>query len=178
MSRLASHTKPSHVPRPALSMIEVTFSMVLIGGLLLSAMNMVGAAGTTMLSMSDRGTGNLLAEQLMAEILAQAYEDPDELPGSFGMEGFESVTKDRSYFDDVDDYDRWAKSPPQYKDGSSLSYYQNWKRLVTVQWVQPADTSQVAESSSGVKLIQVTVTHDGVIVAQLLATRADLGAAE
>lgn len=175
MSHFASHTKRSPARGRALSMIEVTVSMVLIGGILLSAMNMVGAAATTMLSMSDRATGNLLAEQLMSEILPQDYEDPDEAPGSFGTEGFEDATRDRLYYDDVDDYHGWRASPPETKDGSLLSRYSGWERLVTVKWVEPADVRQIAQSASGAKLIQVTVTHDRVVTAQLLAIRADLG---
>lgn len=178
MSRSASHTQRPPARAPALSMIEVTVSMILVGGLLLSAMNMVGAAGTTVLSMSDRATGNLLAEQLMSEILRQDYEDPDEAPGSLGTEGFEDATRDRLYYDDVDDYHGWRATPPENKDGSLLSQYSNWERLVTVKWVEPTDVRQIAQTGSGVKLIQVTVTHDRVIAAQLLALRADVGATQ
>ncbi len=74
------------VRRRAVHMIEVAVSMVIVSVILLTAMNMVGAAGQSTRSMTDRGTGHLLAEQLMAEILAQAYEDPDEPPGSFGTQ--------------------------------------------------------------------------------------------
>jgi Tfp pilus assembly protein PilV len=156
-------------------MIEVAVSMVIVSVILLTAMNMVGAAGQSTRSMTDRGTGNLLAEQLMAEILAQAYEEPDEPPGSFGTDGFEDVTKDRSYYDDVDDYDRWNAMPPEYKDGTAVPGYAQWRRRVDVDWVQPADTRLIAAGNTGIKRILVTVTRNAVKVAEFRALRTDTG---
>ena len=156
-------------------MIEVAVSMVIVSVILLTAMNMVGAAGQSTRSMTDRGTGHLLAEQLMAEILAQAYEDPDEPAGSFGRDGFEDATTDRSYFDDVDDYDRWSSMPPEYKDGTTEPGYPQWKRRVDVDWVHPADAGMIVESNTGIKRIVVTVKRDTVKVAELRALRTDSG---
>ena len=178
MNRQSGYLPNQPVRRRALHMIEVAGSMVIVSVILLTAMNMVGAAGQSTRSMTDRGTGHLLAEQLMAEILAQAYQDPDEPPGSFGMEGFEDATKDRSYFDDVDDYDRWSAMPPEYKDGTTIPGYAGWRRQVRVHWVLPTDTRQIAAGNTGVKRILVTVTRNTVKVAELRALRTDTGGNE
>lgn len=175
MIRFTVHTIRPFVRRRALHMVEVAISMVIVSVILLTAMNMVGAAGQSTRSMTDRGTGHLLAEQLMAEILTQAYEDPDEPPGSFGKDGFEDATKDRSYFDDVDDYDRWSAMPPQDKDGTTVPGYSRWRRQVDVDWVQPADTRLIAAGNTGIKRILVTVTRNAVKVAELRALRTDTG---
>ena len=159
-------------------MIEVTVSMVIIGGILLTSMNMVGAVGQTSRSMTDRTTGHLLAEQLMTEILVQAYEDPDEPPGSFGMEDIEAATKDRTYYDDVDDYDRWSSEPPEYQDGTAVDGYPDFTRTVRVYWVQPTDTTLIAGANTGIKRITVTVKHRSLTLAELHALRADTGGIE
>lgn len=157
----------------ALSMIEVALSTVIIGVVLLSAMNMVGAAGTSMSSMANRATGTLLAEQLMAEILEQAYEDPSLGPGSFGVEAGEAVAGDRSLYDDVDDYYEWSASPPQNKDGSLITDRSNWRRSVAVDYVNPTDLTQTLESNSGVKRVTVMVSFNSVLVSKMVALRAD-----
>ena len=162
----------------ALSMIEVALATVIIAVVLLSAMNMVGAAGTSMSSMANRATGTLLAEQLMAEILEQAYEEPSLGPGSFGTEAVEAVTGDRSLYDDVDDYDEWSASPPQDKDGSLIPDRSDWRRSVAVDYVNPTDLTQTLESNSGVKRVTVMVSFNNVLVTKLVALRADTRIAE
>lgn len=156
-------------------MVEVAFATVIVSVILLTALNMVGATGAGLRSITDRATGNLLAQQLMAEILQQDYEDPDAAPGSFGTEGIEAVTRDRSYFDDVDDYDRWSSSPPKSKDGSVISGYLGWQRRVDVAWVDPIDTGQILLSDTGVKRAVITVTRNAVKVAELQAIRTQTG---
>ncbi len=172
------HRKRQLVRRRAVHMIEVAVSMVIVSVILLTAMNMVGAAGQSTRSMTDRGTGHLLAEQLMAEIMGQAYEEPDGPPGSFGEEDFEDVTRDRSYYDDVDDYDRWASMPPEYKDGTTVPGYTRWWRHVKVEWVLPTDSRQSVPVNTGIKRIVVTVMRDAVKVAELRALRTDTGGNE
>ncbi len=179
MNRWTGHHRNKQlVRRRAVHMIEVAVSMVIVSVILLTAMNMVGAAGQSTRSMTDRGTGHLLAEQLMAEIMAQAYEEPDAPPGSFGNEDFEDVTKDRSYYDDVDDYDRWSSKPPVYKDGTTVPGYDGWRRKVEVDWVHPTDADLTVDSNTGIKRILVTVTRAGVKVAELQALRTDSGGDE
>ncbi len=178
MIRFTGQSMKLFLRRRALHMIEVAVSMVIVSVILLTAMNMIGAAGQSMRSMTDRGTGHLLAEQLMAEILTQAYEDPDEPSGSIGTDGFEDVKKDRSYYDDVDDYDRWSSMPPEYKDGTTVPGYPQWRRQVDVDWVLPTDTRQIAVGNTGIKRILVTVTRNAVKVAELRALRADTGGNE
>jgi hypothetical protein len=142
---------------------------------MLTALNMVGAAGTGLRSITDRATGNLLAEQLMAEILQQDYEDSDAAPGSFGTEGIEGVPRDRSYFDDVDDYDGWSSSPPQSNDGTVVSGYLGWRRRVDVTWVDPIDMGLILQSDTGVKRAVITVSRNAIKIAELQAIRTETG---
>ena len=79
--------------------------------------------------------GQSLASDLVAEIIATAYEDPNDDPG-FGPEGVEGAGP-RSGFDDVDDYNGWSSQPPKYRDGTTIPNREDWRRQVTVQFVQP-----------------------------------------
>jgi len=113
----------------------------------------------------------MLAQQLMAEILAQAYEDPNFGPGSFGLGGDEVGDGSRALWEDVDDYDGWSASPPEDKNGNPLTGFDDWGRSVTVDWVNPDNPSQAMMSDTRVKSITVDVTHNGVPVASTVALR-------
>jgi len=109
----------------------------------------------------------------MAEILPQDYLDPNDTP-VFGTESGES-TSTRADFDDVDDYDSWSSSPPVQKDGTLIAGLSGWQRSVTVDWVDPADITQVKASESNAKRITVTVSCDNKQVASLSAIRTNSG---
>ncbi|MEE9211831.1 MAG: hypothetical protein V3U29_04175 [Phycisphaeraceae bacterium] len=144
-------------------------SVLLVGVLFVAAMNLVGASKFSQYKTADRQRGNLLAQALMAEILSQAYEEPVDTV-NFGRESSESGG-DRADWDDVDDYDGWSSSPPEYKDGTPMAVTPGWDRSVSVQWVTPSDLTQVLANPTGVKRITVTVAHNTVPVAKLVAVR-------
>jgi MSHA pilin protein MshD len=124
-----------------------------------------------MQKMSSTTIGAQLAADLMSEVLAQPFEDPDLSEGSFGSEIGEST---RATFDDVDDYDNWSESPTQNRDGTPLggTQYNGFSRTVNVANVSSSTpTSTVAGGSSAVKRIRVTVLHNGSQVARLVAFR-------
>ena len=102
--------------------------------------------------------GDSLAQDLMAEILNEAYEEPDDAP-NFGRESGEGVGS-RVNWDDVDDYAGWSKSPPKAKDDTILSGFDAWTRSVEVVWVKPADLNTVVGTKTGVKRISVTVSRN------------------
>ena len=73
--------------------------------------------------------------------------------------------------DDVDDYDGWSGSPPEYKDGTVIPDLDGWARHVTVAWVKATDLSLTSGSETNVKRITVTVTYNDMEVASLTAVR-------
>ena len=166
----------SRARRPALSMVEVAFATVIVGIVLVSAMNMVGASGTSVRSTAHRTTGVLLADQLMSEILQQRYAEPDDTP-VFGREAAESGG-DRALYDDVDDYHNWTSEPPEHKNGVQFANRARWRRSVSVQYANPLDFSQASAIDAGLKKITVTVSFNEVVVASLVAIRADTGGAQ
>jgi hypothetical protein len=157
--------------RTGLSLVELVISTMLVGMVLVGAMNCVGAVIRGRLGVGDSGNAEQLLRQLMSEIVEQEYLEPVNTP-LFGTETSENGTA-RSDWDDVDDYHLWSASPPQDRYGSPLPNLTDWQRDVVVEWVDPSNPSVTVGSDQGVKRITVTVRRSGQIVAQDFALRSD-----
>ncbi len=163
------HTLIRKPKRQGLSLIEVVVSTLLVGIMLIGAMNCLGAVIRGRMEISHEARAPQLAQQLMAEILNTEYQDTGPLP-LFGLEVGE-LGINRLDFDDVDDFNGWSKSPPQHRDGTPVANSSGWSREVTVQWVDPNNPSSPSGSDQGLKRITVTVRRNGIVVAQIFALR-------
>jgi type II secretory pathway pseudopilin PulG len=142
--------------RAGVTLVESVISTVIVGVMLAAALTAVGAASRTRLSLSERQQGAALAYELMTEVIATHFEDPDETPG-WGPEPSEG-TSARVDFDDVDDYVGWSASPPHDARGNVLPGLTGWTRSVTVTWADPVDPKNFVEAPSDLKRITVSVT--------------------
>jgi type II secretory pathway pseudopilin PulG len=165
-SSIVSHTR-------AFSMVEAVVSLLVVSTMLVAALSTVSASRIGQYKTSLASRGQLLAENLLAEIIAQRYKDPDGQP-VFGPESGESTTT-RINFDDVDDYHGWSSSPPTYKDGSQIPGFSGWRQNVAVEWVNATEPTQVWPSETGAKRITVTVFYNDMQVASLVAIRTNSG---
>ena len=156
--------------RAGLTMVEVVICTVLVGSVLVGAMDLLGNVIRGRTDVSNLAKGRELAQQLMTEILSQAYID-DTLP-TFGPEPGE-VLAVRSAYDDVDDYHSWMSVMPALPDGTPLANTTNWERDVIVEWVDPNDPATVSVTDQGLKRITITVLYDGDVVARLVGLRSD-----
>jgi type II secretory pathway pseudopilin PulG len=155
--------------RRALSLIEVVASTMIVGMMAVAALNSLGAATQSSQSIGNRAVALGLADELMAEIMQAPYEDPNQTP-SFGRESGEAATP-RSGFDDVDDYNNWDQSPPQYRDGTVMTARTRWTQRVQIRRVDPSDPTRTLSSDQGAKRIQVTIEYDGQVMAEEYAVR-------
>lgn len=153
-----------------MSLVEVTISTLIIGLLLLAAMKSSGQMLRSRAATSDPLRGELLARELLTEILNVAYKDVTS--PVFGPE-FGEVNGNRSLFDDVDDWNGWRASPPRQKDGTVISSFTGWQRDVTVQLVNVTNPATPSNTDQGVKRITVTVRKNGMVVAQEVSLRSD-----
>ena len=162
----------THAPRRrgrAFTIAECAVCVFIVGSMMVVALNVVGAAKVGQFKRGRLARGSLLAQAMMAEVLVRAYAEPVDTP-AFGPEVSEgSVT--RLIYDDVDDYHQWSACPPEAKDGTVLSDLTGWRRSVWVRYVSPDNFDTVMASDSGVKRIDVEVSHDGAVVATLRAVR-------
>ncbi len=157
--------------RRAFSLVEVVMATFIMGMLLVAAMKTVGNSARADRSNSDECIGFRLAHQLMSEIVAADYVEPDESP-TFGPEATENGGS-RSAFDDVDDYHNWSATPPETDDGTLIPDRTDWDRSVAVEYVDPNDLTATVGTDQGVKRITVTIQRDGQSVAQMTAIRTD-----
>lgn len=154
-----------------LTLIEVVASTMIVSLMAVAALNALGAATKAANSIGNRAVAAGLADELMSEIMMQAYSDPDGSP-VFGHESGESTTL-RSAFDDVDDYDGWNASPPQYRDGTVIPDRTNWRQRVSVNYVVPTNLTQTSNTDQGAKRIHVTIEYQGQVLADQYAVRTD-----
>jgi len=152
-----------------LSLIEVVASTMIVGMMAVAALNSLGAATRSSESIGNRAVALGLADELMAEIMQAPYEDPTQ-PVAFGRETGEAASP-RSAFDDVDDYDGWNQSPPQYRDGTVMPDRAHWRHRVLVRRVTPSNPTQTSATDQGAKRIQVVIEFDNQVLAEQFAVR-------
>lgn len=166
-----------HRASPAgLGLVEVIFATLIVGLMLVASLETVGAVFRTQQLNADRLTGPNLAMELMTEILAKPYEDPEVDRTDIGNTEDESATT-RADFDDVDDYHNWDELSVVNADGSSNTAFADWRRQVIVQWVDPS-TGEPADQDLGLKRITVTAINSSGEETQLMAYRAKSGMLE
>ena len=165
--------------RRAFSMIETVLSIVLVGGLFIAALTTAGSTAAARRFQTNRNEGLLLAQDLMAEILQQAYEEPSgsvsilgiDLTNLLGLDSGELLSNgNRSNYDDVDDYNGWSGAP-QTKQGTPIAWASAYSISVTVVPVQLSKPKLTSTIETGLKRIIVVVTRNNKEVARLSAYR-------
>ncbi len=157
------------------ALVEAVISVMIVGVLMVVALNTVGAAKVGQSKVRQSSRAVLLGEALMAEILAQPYEDPEQPAGGFGLDVGEGDGT-RIHFDDMDDYAGWMASPPQHKDGTPIAEADSYRRTVTVAWAEADDPNRQASVATGLKRVRVTVSHKNRELFSMVGLRAGSGA--
>lgn len=138
------------------SLVETVISAAIVGVVLVAALNTLAGVGAARVRSLDRVRAALLADELVAEISRQAYQEPGATTLLLGPELGEVVGNSRSAFDDVDDYNGLEDSPPCDRSGAPLDDYTGWKLSVLVEWVNPLSLDGSYLVDTGYKLITVT----------------------
>jgi hypothetical protein len=149
---------------------------VIVGVLIVAALESVGMVYRTRRIMSGRLTGPGLARALMAEIMSMPYDDPDGA-GILGID-LSELLSNRATFDDVDDYNGYNAANSENKQGGALNGYTGWGQAAAVAWVTVADPTVTSGAETGLKRITVTITSPTGAQTQLIAYRSRYGALE
>ena len=157
--------------RRAFTMAEAAVCIVIVGVMLVAVLNAAAFARTVDYRMAMRQRGMLLARELLAEVTAQAYADPESGTAVFGLEAGETGTGSRALWDDVDDYDGLNESPPRDRDGTDMSDLAEWKWQVRIERLSSSNPTLTVASESGLKLCTVIVSRNGQAVARLASVR-------
>lgn len=139
-----------------LTLIEVTVSTLIVGALMVAALQSVGNMSRTTITTNQVHDGQSLAQDLLREILAQNYSDPAD-PTTTTWKG-EAGETNRAAFDDIDDYDDWSESPVTDAAGNALAGYSGWSRTVVVRKLNTTDFSARSDTSTDTGLRSVIVT--------------------
>lgn len=159
-----------HASRSGISLVEVAISTLLVGMMLIGALQCCAGLLMTRTEVSDRAIANHLAAQLLTEISNTDYLDPNDPP----IFGPEEAAINRSQFDDVDDFHGWSSAPPEDSSGTALPGRTNdWHRAVMVQWVDLASPVNPTGTDSGLKRITVVVSKSGQSLAKCTALRSE-----
>ncbi|MGE3182901.1 MAG: hypothetical protein AB7N71_14815 [Phycisphaerae bacterium] len=166
--RIAKTMPRSKPQRAAFSLVESVISVFLVGLLLVSALNAVGASAMTQRRMADKTRGRHLAEMMMNEILAKAYDDPNQ-PPSYGLESGETVAN-RALLDDVDDYFGYDQ-PVTDLLGAALPAYPGWRWRVSGSRVSIGGITDRNGADTGIKRIVVEAVRDNEVFATAIGFR-------
>lgn len=154
MNRIRQH-------RHGLTLAEVVVSTLLVSVLMLAALGSVGTAAMSYRTSAAQADGADVAGELLAEILAASYADPQSPTNSLGLDAGESTATNRVALDDVDDYHGFSESSLKSKSGAAIPHYAGWSRSVVVERVSatnPNATLSGGAPDSGMKRICVIAT--------------------
>jgi MSHA pilin protein MshD len=153
------------------SLIEMAVATVLVGVLMVAALQSAGQSLVARRKTADRAWGHFLAQGLLNEIRGLPYCEPGTTEPAIGLDAGETAGV-RTTYDDVDDYHGLTENQPANRDGTALANTAGWTRSVTVAWVATNNFSTTA-SASGAKRITVTASYNGLTVATAVALRTD-----
>jgi hypothetical protein len=153
--------------------VIATLIVALLGGAVMSAARAV-------LSVDDEAQRSWQAGELglalLEEIASLPFDDPQTAGAAFGPETGEwNADHTRILFDDVDDYDVWdGFQPLQQKDGTPIDLPQ-YRRAVSVDYVDPNDFRITPVGPTDYKKITVTVLENDVVVGRFVTVRVQGG---
>lgn len=149
------------------TMVETVLASLLVSTVLISTLSLVGPVMRTTEHAEREIIAQRLADELIDEIAAQAFVDPegDGDAEDIGTNMDERTTR-RNDFDDVDDYDKWIGFPPKEKDGSTKPGLSRWARQVSVAHVLLKDLKTESTEITGAKRITVQVVYNGTLLAE------------
>ncbi len=148
-------------------MVEIVVSTLLIAVVLLAALEVVGSAARGAKLLGRQADASLIAESLMAEILAAAYVDPDANANvTFGVESNEPGSpSNRIAFDDIDDYAGWEESDSiASRDGLQQVAMPGWTRRVRIThigWDDPSQSKSDSEDQESKHIVVEVIDPSG-----------------
>lgn len=160
---LSSRPLTLFISNKGLSIVEIVVALLIITLAIVGFGMAIPLQTDNVTAFREERMALFLAKQMMEEVQTKVYEEPSPTaPGSFGRE--ESLNGPRRLFDDIDDYNGWNESPPQYPDGTALNgsggtpNYSNFQRQVAVDNTDDNDYGSPARSPGSTASKRVTVT--------------------
>jgi len=155
------------ITRRGISMAETILSTVLVGFVLVSTLQIVGPIVQSTSVHADRLVAANLANELAEEIATKLFTDPQiNAIDALGVDAGERAAN-RIDFDDVDDYQGWASTPPKLSNNNPNNALVAWTRSVKVVHVALSDATTETATNTGLKRVTVIVSKNGVELARI-----------
>lgn len=151
------------------TLIEAIIATLIVSVMTVAALNAIPAVVDGRVRNERFAMAASLAQDLMGEIDAQGWEDPD-VSGSFGP----GPATRRNQFNDCDDYDGWVESPPTDRDGVAYPGMTNWSRSVEVEYVSVSAPDTVSGARTTLKRVTVTASFRGMPLARIVRLRSSV----
>lgn len=151
------------------TLVEAVMSMLVVSLVIGAAMTVSASTVRARNADAERATAITLADALLDEIRGKAYREPGAAPERLGLDAGETLDS-RTTLDDIDDYDGLTEDSAATEDGAKIPGLRYWTRSASVTWVKLTDPTSDAAAATGVKRVQVTVAHQG----RVLASRSTL----
>jgi len=157
--------------RRALTLVEVVLATVVVGVMMAGALATVSASQRASRAQADQALAQLLAQDLLDEIMALPYADASDTAVISGPALTEVATGNRSLFNDVNDYNGWSEAPPRRRDGTGIAGADNLSRRVGVDFLTPNAWTTPSVTDQGVARITVSVMRGGGTIATAVGIR-------
>jgi len=145
------------------SQIEVAASTALMGVIMIATTTAIAASRRRATAEMNRLQGQLLATELLTEILSLPAYDPQAAtaPLTLGRETGETNGNIRTNWDDVDDYHNVTESPPKSRSGTDIPGFTSWTRSTLIERMKSNDWTQTNANYASVYKITVTLSRNG-----------------
>ena len=137
----------------AFTLVEVMIAVVLIGIAIAALVAANGAFTQANAVGIDLSTAEFLIEQIRELTTPLAVVDPDEGTGTWGLETGEAIVAD---YDDLDDFDGTAFSPPIDASGSQMAEFSSFSQQITVENIDQSNLDTVVAGHT-TDFVRVTV---------------------
>lgn len=147
------HRRPSFARVRGFTLIEASLATIIVGVGVLAAVQLFHACTSANRAGNHLTTGMLLATHLEEAMTTLPLRDPQS--GAVGSTDGDAV----GAFDDIDDFNNAAFSPPRDSMQQLVSSMPNYTQVVTVTAVQTDMPSSTTVGYTGVVRVLVRVLH-------------------
>jgi len=138
------------------TLIEASLAVTIVGTALLAVMQLFGVCTQQNRMGSSMTTALYLANNIQEAMADLPFNDPISGKTTFGFETGETLAS----FDDVDDFNGFASTPPINSQRSAVAELSHYQQIVQVQAVDPNRLTLVATGTDAVR-VTVRILHDG-----------------
>ena len=155
MPNASTHARQPGRVASGFTLIEAMIATVIIGVAVTSLLAVMASSTRANGEALLMTRGIFIAQQMRERLILLPYRDPQTGDTTFGPE--ESATGYFSLFDDKDDFNGAAISPPMGASGTAMADFGSWRQLVIVNGVDVNNFRNDYTTTSPQDMIQINI---------------------